>query len=574
MTLAFIAILFGVQGQSLSERPWPVRFAYGAATRLGSAKVIFSVVFFLALITYFDLNDEKTKWFVLFWLTVILTNELRIPQFLEQLFRSRRSGQNKFLGKITRFVEPNIVRFSIPENVKCGRGDLVAFTKDSVLTDDCPLAYVINHRRTASTLEAEAMLLSSGFSEGAVDDRTTVISVSDEDPRYQDRIAAAELFRFRERKVGFAKNGSDVGRLRMELVGSSSLEEGHLLKLIARQKDVYYQVTNAELCEEPTLDGSKRVFTLAAASQLGTWVAESRSFQPYSWVSPESAPVYAVLPEGEADVLGAGLTQTIGVVPNSSFPVDVRLGDLALYHSAILGVTGTGKSYLAFDLVERLAAAGTKVLCLDVTGDYARHLQEAVKISSSSAIQPFLSDATAPQIGVVEFTEATHPILATLRIAQSAMAWCKANRSDEDVINPRPKVLLLLEESHTLVPEWNFNPEKTHQDSVSKTAQVVLQARKYGLGFCVITQRTANVTKSILNQCNSIFSFQAFDETSFDFLSNYMGRSYVRALPNLQERHGVFVGKASVSPRPLIVRFSEQARTLREDPMPEYEPPT
>jgi len=34
----------------------------------------------------------------------------------------------------------------------------------------------------------------------------------------------------------------------------------------------------------------------------------------------------------------------------------------------------------------------------------------------------------------------------------------------------------------------------------------------------IVAQRTANVVKSVLNQCNTMVSFQAFDETGFDFL--------------------------------------------------------
>ena len=43
--------------------------------------------------------------------------------------------------------------------------------------------------------------------------------------------------------------------------------------------------------------------------------------------------------------------------------------------------------------------------------------------------------------------------------------------------------------------------------------QIALQGRKYGIGMLVIAQRTANVSKTILTQCNTVICFQAFDET-------------------------------------------------------------
>jgi hypothetical protein len=49
-----------------------------------------------------------------------------------------------------------------------------------------------------------------------------------------------------------------------------------------------------------------------------------------------------------------------------------------------------------------------------------------------------------------------------------------------------------------------------------------------------------------------------------------MGLHYVNALPTLKKRQGVVVGKASVSDRPVIVRFNDQARNSATTPLPEF----
>ena len=156
-------------------------------------------------------------------------------------------------------------------------------------------------------------------------------------------------------------------------------------------------------------------------------------------------------------------------------------------------------------------------------------------------------------------------------MSETFQNWCEVNRKPQEIKEPIPKVLLVLEEAHTLVPEWNSNPEKDLQNIVNKTSRITLQARKYGLGFMVITQRTANVTKSILNQCNTIFAFQAYDETGFEFMKNYMGTHYIKVLPNLKKRHGIIVGKASVSDRPVITKFHDQDRETSGEKIPEME---
>jgi uncharacterized protein len=68
-----------------------------------------------------------------------------------------------------------------------------------------------------------------------------------------------------------------------------------------------------------------------------------------------------------------------------------------------------------------------------------------------------------------------------------------------------------------------------------------------------IAQRTANVSKTVLTQCNTVICFQAFDDTSIGFLGNYIGRDLVQTLPNLQPFHAVVTGKAIKSNIPMII---------------------
>src|SRR5690606_29778531 len=87
------------------------------------------------------------------------------------------------------------------------------------------------------------------------------------------------------------------------------------------------------------------------------------------------------------------------------------------------------------------------------------------------------------------------------------------------------KVCVVLEEAHTVIPEWNFLgiEEKRASALVNSIGQIALQGRKYGVGIVLVAQRTASVSKTVLTQCNTIIAFQQFDKTSADFLGNYMG---------------------------------------------------
>jgi uncharacterized protein len=127
----------------------------------------------------------------------------------------------------------------------------------------------------------------------------------------------------------------------------------------------------------------------------------------------------------------------------------------------------------------------------------------------------------------------------------------------------KAQVCLVYEEAHSLIPEWNSVAVEGDKTATNGTARAILQGRKLGLGCLLITQRTANVTKTILNQCNTIFAMRTFDETGKEFLSNYISLKYSSKLPTLQEREAVFFGRASSCENPVMIRLNDRADFLR-----------
>jgi hypothetical protein len=129
----------------------------------------------------------------------------------------------------------------------------------------------------------------------------------------------------------------------------------------------------------------------------------------------------------------------------------------------------------------------------------------------------------------------------------------------QDEMVDKARCCLVFEEAHSLVPEWNSAVSDGDKSATNGTARAILQGRKYGLGCLLITQRTANVTKTILNQCNTIFAMRTFDDTGMTFLSNYLGGDYAQILPSLGDRHAVFFGRASSCENPVLVRLNDRA---------------
>lgn len=531
------------------------KLGYEIVSRVGASSVLFSLVFVLSLISYFDLKSRETKAMVIFWGLVLFFKHARLDEVIDIFYKKIKFKNVSAIGKLTRLFEPGIVRFQLYPGAACKSGDVVALTNGKLDATGGSLAVVVEGRHSPQLLEMEALLLESADPGRLVSESPFVVSPVLDEPTRQK---ATQL---KKALIGIAAKGTNVSRLNFEIIDSeNNIEQGLLVSVKDGQSEIMFQLVDGTLQEEASIEGGERSFTVAQAEQLGVWNDQRGGFETFNWVVPENAPIRVTVDQAVPETVR---TFKVGQVPGSAYPVNISIQDLVLYHSAILGVTGSGKSFLAYSLIEACRESGIKVICLDVTGDYKRWIPNAVKLPTLAHVVPFLNNNDR-RVGIVEFQGQQSVTQSTLSIVKHAQKWCEENRLPEELRAPVAKVLVVIEEAHTIVPEWNSNPQKTSQDQVNAISQVVLQSRKFGLGFMVVTQRTANVTKSILNQCNTIFAFQAFDETGFDFLKNYMGDHYVRALPTLRKREGVLVGKASKNDRPIIVRFTEQDRATVE----------
>jgi hypothetical protein len=274
---------------------------------------------------------------------------------------------------------------------------------------------------------------------------------------------------------------------------------------------------------------------------------------------------------------------------------------------------------LAIELLERMMAQGIKVICLDLTNQYANELSDfydsahevnCLKVIGDAALKDKDAIEENPDEGgsrqnlrlairddLEEFINGDHQRL--LKIYNPAQFV--ATRQDRaptsvntngnwnrlaaiysvtpvevtqivsevtlDILSDRmsdmARVCLVYEEAHSLVPEWNSVVAENDKHATSGTARAVLQGRKFGLGCLLITQRTANVTKTILNQCNTIFAMRTFDDTGKEFLSSYIGKDYAQTLSSIKERHAVFFGRGSSCENPVLMKVNDSSEFRR-----------
>jgi hypothetical protein len=421
-----------------------------------------------------------------------------------------------------------------------------------------------------------------------------------------DEVAQIPSLQWIGRLCGIVDSDTSTEYLQFEVISDSGLAEGSLIEArIGEERRVIYQVVDGLTREEIVQQKNKYGYARAKARKIGTWDAAALRFSPVPWMPRINAPVFMLENEEAAQV-----DDCVGYFPSTPYGVRINPSECVTHNTAVLGILGVGKSYLSIELVERMIAQGIKVLCLDLTNQYEQLLADfidpvyeyakrdelvaagqggaahqnrelggsrhAFKLAVVAQMREFLAEGNdhylrvfspaqfrvTKQIsgmyqGNAELAHLTASEITAI-FSDAALFVCQA-LGMTDVA----RLCLVYEEAHSLVPEWNSVAAEGDKLATATSARAILQGRKYGLGCLLITQRTANVTKTILNQCNTIFAMRTFDDTGKDFLGNYIGSDYAKILPSLQPRHAVVFGKASSCENPVLIRLNDQAAFRR-----------
>jgi hypothetical protein len=417
--------------------------------------------------------------------------------------------------------------------------------------------------------------------------------------------------------IGHVSPGTSLDELVVDTavsVGESGLREGRLLSASIGGTLALFQVTRASVISRSDA-GVIRDLVHISARKLGSWNEDQTGFEPVAWIPDPGAPV-AVLDIQRVEFEAS----RIGHVPGTRYGISIDLHRAVSHNTAILGILGVGKTHLAWELTKRILVAGIKVVVLDITGRYAAHFVEVFSPDTEDAIARRIENAIQSEYvnrdvqddeagNIVRFREVMLETLTEFFEGDARLLILNPNRFRVSRMDGRPfngransmadltmvevtrlvaetilriaqemdaeergapgtpangdppveqaRVCLVLEEGHSLVPEWNSVANETERLAVNGSARAILQGRKYGFGCLLITQRTANVTKSILNQCNTVFALRNYDATGMGFLENYVGPTHARLIASLEDREAVVFGRASSCTAPIMLRLND-----------------
>jgi hypothetical protein len=566
--------------------PWDRarRFAQSLADRFSGGPLAFGTIALISIYGYYP-SESTRLWLVFLWFGFALAKPYEwLLLLLVRLGVARSSASVQLAGRVRRVDHPDIVRFALePGATWDGKAAYIGALPGGRIHYLLPIGLQVQN----DELIATALCCGTPSVPPADLQPGGVIPVSDALER-QALVKEACGTTDESEIVGITVQGSEIGSIQFEVLVDEGLREGSLVCCTIAKTCVYYQVLGARTAEE-SFESSPRGLQIAEAVQLGSLSA--KGFQKYPWLPPMNMPVFKKSDLTNPQLADTGGTLALGNIPDTSLEVRLNLKGLVEYHCAVLGVTGTGKTEVALDIVRAVLADGTKVVCVDLTGEYERRLadipSETMGVPAAN-IDEFDLEIFETEIGgfkeadrkkvleerfrklqakidgrVDAFMEQSDVSLAhftfsdvvntkaSLRITEmflsSIMRWARNNRK-------RRRIMIVLEEAHTIIPEVSNAQDRDTQRVVSRIGQIALQGRKYGVGLLLVSQRTALVSKTILSQCHTFLIHALIDQTSLDFLQNVIGREYIKVIPNMLPLQLIAAGKAVHSERPTLTQ--------------------
>lgn len=564
--------------------------AYHLSNRLGRGQIMFSPLILISIVGFYQGELIQQMWLIFGWAALCFLEPVELVlKLVDDLRKVRlRSPVQRLVGEIERIDDPSILRVRLD-------------TADSWERDKVHIVHLPDSRQV-EVLPLFLQLQEGGLIGTGLAAEEPCEGVNDSSPGrvyYVDNARGSDEF-LKEicgqdhpaELIGFVVENSEIGKICFEVSSELQLEEGWLVFVRQKGQSVYYQILDARTKEE-SFSQNPRGTQIVFAEQLGVLKSEQAGFVKYGWLPSMNSPVFLSPAASDQPYEDSREPDDflLGFIPNTGVPVVASLSDMIEYHTAILGVTGTGKTELALDIIRHALSQDTKVLCVDFTGEYrhrladanpeylgldedrARALQERLfdvetgkyhAEEEKKALGQFIDEITpeilaevdqflqpeGPGIGIFEIEEIANT-KATLRATELYLStvfnWARRHRR-------RRRILLVLEEAHTIVPETNlFRFDRVETSAVvGRMNQIALQGRKYGVGILLISQRTALVSKTLLSQSSTVLSFALHDETGLNYLRNVFSSDYVSVIPNLKFLQGVAFGKAVRSDRPVV----------------------
>ncbi len=120
-------------------------------------------------------------------------------------------------------------------------------------------------------------------------------------------------------------------------------------------------------------------------------------------------------------------------------------------------------------------------------------------------------------------------------------------------------VMIVFEEAHNYLPSIATLSNRSAKKTVERIAK---EGRKYGVGCMIISQRPAEVSETILAQCNNYVTMRLTNPNDQNYVKKLVPdalASLIDILPSLRQGEALFLGDAAPLPVRVMIDFPSPA---------------
>ena len=468
---------------------------------LFSGRVLFSAVFLIAALARFEGELGHGLVVIAAWAAVLITSGIR----WDEVLRGKRADSRPFHAR--QIVAPSRLVLEGPQ-LGFSLGDPVMVSGNRL---DPIAAHLVRRAPSGRNMARYEIHFAV--------------------PRDAERLLGLDLVLStrleKARAVGVIVPGTSDDLLLFDTMSPVSIGDP-VLSTSTSGGPVLYQVSGMRVVSEVTGVGAVAEYVRAEAVQVGA-IGVGDSVDPSREIAAPGSLVTQFLRTGPPAQAPTASSVEIGPIAQTGISVWLDPEVLTRGHTAILGMTGMGKSTFARRLATELAKE-CPVVVVDQTGEY-----RAMGLPPTST-----ATTSAPGLSLRDLDSSPKPHADALVALQELE---RLGRQEVQAGTAPMRRVLILEEAHQFVPEpsmLGFNiPGR--EESI-KFGLLMMQVRKFGVSVILVSQRTAVVAKSALSQCENIIAFKSVDHTGLDYLEAFGGSTARELLPRLSCGRGTCAG--------------------------------
>lgn len=240
-------------------------------------------------------------------------------------------------------------------------------------------------------------------------------------------------------------------------------------------------------------------------------------------------------------------------------PVPFKISDFVLHVDKVQGRKSGKKEKLAASSGRDKVEEVLKKLRILQSNPQLRFIMEEYNEETSFTLFQVINQLIGDSLGenkglkVIDISGLPNETAGILTALISRLVFqYKLWQSTED--RKKNPILLVYEEAHRYVPNSGEAQYKEAQIAVRRIAK---EGRKYGVGLMLVSQRPADLEKTVLSQCSSWIIMRLTNSTDQSYISNFLPDNLVgltKILPSLTRREAIFVGEASLIPSRIKIR--------------------